>query len=110
MRVLTSIIAISALFGFSGLLAIVGGLLLGYWHQGRQRESEDVQMGFCDTCRYSDNEWDEHPCDVCSDDASRWEDRQCYNCKHEKLSWDEEPCDVCTGSDFRWEAKEDQND
>ena len=73
MKFVASLIAIAALFGFMALLALICGLLLGYWHLERQEAEEDDVQGCCNTCRHSESEWEDAPCNECSDDNPRWE-------------------------------------
>ena len=103
MKLVTSMIAIMALFGFSGLLALLGGLLLGRMHVEAQTANLECSEGFCDTCQHDGKEWDEKPCSDCSDTDSRYERRDCRTCRHNGLKWYEEPCDSCCGGSG-WEA------
>ena len=73
MRLIASLIALMALFGFVGLLSLIGGLLLGYWHSERLEESYMHYEPSCDNCYYNNQEWNEDPCDSCTNAESRWE-------------------------------------
>ena len=103
MKLVTSLVAVMALFGFSGLLALLGGLLLGRMHAEVHMANLDGSEGFCDTCQHDGKEWDKTPCSDCSDTDSRYERRDCRTCRHNGLKWYEEPCDSCCGGSG-WEA------
>lgn len=72
MRLISSIIGLMALIGFTCLLSIIGGLLVGYWHTERVEAQEEPCTKSCNNCKHGDLEWDETPCDACCENE-KWE-------------------------------------
>ena len=103
MKLVTSLVAVMALFGFSSLLVLIAESLLGRIHTSPQTANLEACERFCDTCQHDGKEWDEKPCSDCSDTDSMYERRDCRTCRYNGLKWYEEPCDSCCGGSG-WEA------